>query len=360
MEVTKSTMRHSWNFIAESSGRIRCLDLARRIAASRCCVLITGPSGVGKDVLAEDIHRNSSRKDQRFVAINCAALSSGLFESELFGHSRGAYTGASAAKPGMVELAHRGTLFLDEVGELPLEAQAKLLRFLSRGTFWPVGGSEERTVDVRVIAATNRDLHAMLDRTFRADLFYRLAVIRIVIPLLLPADTRRLARVFAEELAEREAIRVGLGELDKIAGLASCATFPGGARALRNAIERYFLLRTPGASVEETFHAALDQDAERAEGLSSGECQGDSAAALRGIEDLFALYAARHAPNVRALAFSLGCSLPTAYARLKRLSVQPQAVGQRAALDEVIERRQRELLPHRGLVLDVLKDFFRL
>ncbi|MEO5725655.1 MAG: sigma-54 factor interaction domain-containing protein, partial [Byssovorax sp.] len=162
-----------WAFIAASPGRESALALARRITASSCPVLIVGATGVGKDVLAEDIHCHSGRAG-RFVAVNCAAIAPGLFESEFFGHNRGAYTGAVDAKAGFAELADKGTLFLDEIGELPLAAQAKLLRFLARGTFWPVGAPREHSADVRIIAATNRDLSAMAGDTFREDLFFRL------------------------------------------------------------------------------------------------------------------------------------------------------------------------------------------
>ena len=175
------------NIVGRSKALLRVLEMASRVAQHDSTVLIRGETGTGKELLAHAIHHNSRRTSQPFVTINCGAIPKDLLESELFGYTRGAFTGALAAKPGRIEMADGGTLFLDEVGELPMEMQVKLLRLLQHGEIDKLGSTATRTVNVRVIAATNRNLQAMIeDGTFREDLYYRLAVV----PLELPAVTR--------------------------------------------------------------------------------------------------------------------------------------------------------------------------
>ena len=169
-------------------------------------MLITGESGTGKEVLARAIHRMSPRSERGFIAINCAAIPEQLLESELFGHAKGAFTGATADRAGLFELAHEGTLLLDEIGDLPLELQAKLLRVLEEGEIRRVGGREPRKVDVRVIAATAKPLEQAVERgEFRADLFYRLNVVRLHLPPLRerPDDVPALLTHFARQAAQR-------------------------------------------------------------------------------------------------------------------------------------------------------------
>lgn len=154
--------------------------LIRRIAPTEVTALITGPSGTGKELVARAIHRHSKRASQPFVAVHCGAIPPELFESELFGHLKGSFTGADRDRPGLIAAADGGTLFLDELGEMPLVMQVKLLRFLQQGSFYPVGAREERAVDVRIVAATNRELLQMVDeKTFRDDLYYRLKGIQL-------------------------------------------------------------------------------------------------------------------------------------------------------------------------------------
>src|SRR5215470_10690751 len=176
--------RYSFDHIIGRSPPMQAvLSTVSRVAPLRTTVLLTGESGTGKEVIAKAIHYNSPRASGPLVAINCAAIPDNLLESELFGHERGAFTDAHARKPGHFESAHRGTIFLDEIGEMNPGTQAKLLRVLEQGTFTRVGGSQAVTVDVRVIAATNRDLDkSMQDGTFRPDLYFRLNVVSIHLP----------------------------------------------------------------------------------------------------------------------------------------------------------------------------------
>jgi two-component system, NtrC family, response regulator AtoC len=226
----------------------RVLELARRIAEFTTTVLITGETGSGKQIVAEAIHRASPRREGPFVHVNCAALPTSLVESELFGHERGAFTGADQRKPGTVEAAERGTLFLDEIGELGLEAQPKLLRFLQDRTFSRVGATGTRTADVRILAATNRRLEeeAKAGR-FREDLLFRLSAIVLEVPPLRdrPEEIEPLARQFTSEIAKALGKPVpGISD-SALAALRRCR-FPGNVRQLRNAIERAVVLSDGG------------------------------------------------------------------------------------------------------------------
>jgi DNA-binding NtrC family response regulator len=218
------------------------LDLARRAAAGTINVLILGETGAGKEVLARFIHSHSTRAQNPFVCIDCAALSASLLESELFGHERGAFTGATATKPGLLETAPGGTVFLDEVGELPLPLQAKLLRAIENRTVTRVGGVKARAIDVRFLAATNRDLEAATaGGAFRPDLYYRLNGMTLTVPPLRERvdDIPLLASAFMAELCRnRRPPALGEDALRLLCGYA----WPGNVRELRNVIERALLL----------------------------------------------------------------------------------------------------------------------
>jgi transcriptional regulator with GAF, ATPase, and Fis domain len=206
-----------------------------RAARTESTLLILGETGTGKDLAAEAIHQGSKRAAQPFVVLDCSALPEALIESELFGHEKGAFTGATERRIGVFESAHRGTLFLDEIGELPLELQPKLLRVLERGTVRPVGSNTTRQVDVRVIAATNRDLRAEVNRgNFREDLFFRLSVITVRMPPLRdrPEDVPLLAETFLSQVAPGAVLPAGFK--DQLA----THRWPGNVRELRNAVER--------------------------------------------------------------------------------------------------------------------------
>jgi len=218
------------------------------VAKTDSTVLVTGETGTGKELVVRAIHDVSQRKHKLLVKVNCAALPAGVIESELFGHEKGAFTGALTRKIGRFELANRGTLFLDEVGDLPLELQAKLLRVLQDGEFERVGGTQTLKVDVRLIAATNRDLErAVSEERFRADLYYRLNVFPIVIPPLRkrPQDVPRLARHFAMHYASKMGKNVGTLGADVLDRLTAYA-WPGNVRELQNVIERAVILSPKG------------------------------------------------------------------------------------------------------------------
>jgi DNA-binding NtrC family response regulator len=216
-----------------------------RVAASNASVLILGETGVGKELVAEAVHARSKRRERQLLRLNCAALSDSLIESELFGHEKGAFSGAVAAKPGLLETADGGTVFLDEVGELPLSTQVKLLRVLEEKKVRRVGGVEARAIDVRLVSATNRDLEREIEGgRFRMDLFYRLNGISIVIPPLRERveELRPLAELFAgnaaRQLEGRRAPRFSAGALSALAAY----SWPGNVRELRNVIERAVIL----------------------------------------------------------------------------------------------------------------------
>jgi DNA-binding NtrC family response regulator len=226
--------------IGSSRGMRDLLDLVRKVAETDSTVLITGETGTGKELIGRALHRASRRRERVFCALNSAAFPETLLESELFGHRRGAFTGASQNKRGLLESAHEGTVFLDEVAEMPLSMQAKLLRFLQTGEIRPVGGETTRLVDVRLVTATNKDLEREVRAgRFREDLFYRLAVIPVHVPPLRERaeDVPRLALHFLRRFATKLGKAVDGIEADTI-DLLSGFAWPGNVRELENTIER--------------------------------------------------------------------------------------------------------------------------
>jgi DNA-binding NtrC family response regulator len=219
-------------------------QVIERVSPTMATVLISGESGTGKELVARSLHLHSERSEQPFVKVNCAAIPEGLIESELFGHEKGAFTGASTRKPGRFELADGGSLFLDEIGDMPLSAQPKLLRAIQEGRFYRVGGTHTISVDVRIIAATNRDLHEEV-RTgrFREDLFYRLNVVPIALAPLRPRreDIPALVEFFLRRFEQQPGRDVCAISAGALATLAS-HDWPGNIRELENAIERATLL----------------------------------------------------------------------------------------------------------------------
>ncbi len=230
--------------IGHSAPMQRVFDILRQVSSTHATVLILGESGTGKELVARAIHTNSPRKEKPFVAINCAALSQSLIESELFGHLKGAFTGATSAKDGVIVYADGGTLFLDEVGDMPLETQAKLLRVLETREVQPVGGAATRKVDIRLVAATNHDLREEVKKgAFREDLLFRLQVVAIELPPLRqrPGDVPMLIDHFLHELAEEHG-RTVRGITPEARALLVRYDWPGNVRELRNAIENMVLL----------------------------------------------------------------------------------------------------------------------
>jgi formate hydrogenlyase transcriptional activator len=237
--------------VGQSSALRHVLNLVETVAPSDSTVLLLGETGTGKELIARAIHDRSHRKERTFVKLNCAAIPTGLLESELFGHERGAFTGAIAQKIGRLELADQGTLFLDEVGDIPIEIQPKLLRALQEREFERLGSNRTKKVDVRLVAATNRDLETMMEnREFRSDLYYRLNVFPIRIPPLRerPGDIPLLVRYFTQKYGRRmqkQIESIPTVAMRKLSGW----HWPGNIRELENFIERSVIL-THGAALQ--------------------------------------------------------------------------------------------------------------
>ncbi|WP_456385242.1 sigma-54-dependent transcriptional regulator [Desulfolithobacter sp.] len=232
------------NIIGRSSGMQRVFETLSLVAPSDATVLITGESGTGKELIAGALHQNSLRKDGPFIKVNCAALHESLLESELFGHERGAFTGAERQRKGRFEQAHRGTLFLDEIGDMSLQTQAKILRVIQEGEFERLGSSQSVKVDVRLVAATHKNLQQMVEEgTFRQDLFFRLSVVPIELPPLRerPEDIPALADYFLKKYAKknRKDIRRFHPQVLMLLGRHD---WPGNIRELENTVERAVIL----------------------------------------------------------------------------------------------------------------------
>lgn len=237
---TSATVPEETGIVGTSPGMNGVLEQVRQVASARTTVLVTGESGTGKELVAQAIHKLSSRSGKPFVAVHCASLSDNLLEAELFGHERGAFTGATSRVAGRFELADGGTLFLDEIGEINMATQVKLLRVLETQTFERVGGTETLKVDVRVVAATNRDLKAMSEAgTFREDLYYRLNVINIRIP---PLRERREDIPLIMDYYLRKCARENGKDIKQFSpdavNMLVAYDWPGNVRELRNTVER--------------------------------------------------------------------------------------------------------------------------
>jgi formate hydrogenlyase transcriptional activator len=245
VEDTEVEIVHEFEEIVGSSAPLkRIMRQVELVAPTDANVLILGETGTGKELIARAIHRMSSRKDRPFITLNCAAIPTGLLESELFGYEKGAFTGALGQKIGRFEMAHRGTLFLDEVGDIPLDLQPKLLRALQEKAFERLGGTRTIPIDIRLVAATNRNLTQMMgDKLFRSDLYYRLKVFPITTPPLRdhPEDIPILARHFTQKYARESNKRIEKIPSDTMRALVSWS-WPGNVRELENFIERSVIL----------------------------------------------------------------------------------------------------------------------
>ncbi len=230
--------------IGRSSGLRRVLQMVETVACGDSTVLLLGETGTGKELIARAIHKHSPRGDRPFVKLNCAAIPTGLLESELFGHERGSFTGAIAQKIGRLELAHQGSLFLDEIGDIPLELQPKLLRVLQEREFERLGSTRTQKVEIRIVAATHRDLEGMiLEKLFRSDLYYRLNVFPIHVPALRerPDDIPLLVQHFVEQAARRMRKTIDTIPSETMEALIRYR-WPGNIRELENVIERAVIL----------------------------------------------------------------------------------------------------------------------
>jgi DNA-binding NtrC family response regulator len=309
--------------IAESESMKQLVAEAMRAAASSASVLLTGETGTGKEVLARAIHAESDRRSKPFVAVNLSAIPHGLQESELFGHEKGAFTGADKEKAGLFELAHEGTLFLDEVGECDAATQVKLLRALQERAIFRLGGTRAIEVDIRVVAATSRRLEEMIARqTFREDLYYRLAVIHLRVPALRDRmdDVAPLAHAFVAAASKEAGIASRRLSKDLIAALERHA-WPGNVRELRNLIERLVIL----ADEEEIGLASLPADLLAGSDVARRAIEkGDTLAeAIARVEREMILRALARTGGVKsAVADALGISRVTLDAKLKAHQIE--------------------------------------
>lgn len=244
IHIPTERLQEEFGLLGESTAMRKVLEIIEQVAPTDVTVLITGESGTGKEVIAKAIHGAGSRSRKPMITVNCGAIPEGIIESELFGHERGSFTGASEQRKGYFELADGGTIFLDEVGELPLAAQVKFLRILENGEFLRVGSSVTRKVNVRVIAATNKSLeHEVQNGHFRADLFYRLRSVTITVPPLRDRveDIPVLFRHFAADVSRRNAIPfAGIGA--QALTVLQSYHWPGNVRELRNVVESMLVL----------------------------------------------------------------------------------------------------------------------
>ncbi len=317
---------HLDNIVGVSQGMIDVFKLIARVASTRSPVLITGESGTGKEVVARALHFNGPRAAAPFVAINCAGLAEGLLESELFGHVRGAYTGAMSHRRGLFETGDGGTVFLDEVGDISQNTQAKLLRVLGEQEVRPVGGNEVIRVDVRVIAATNRELRTeILEGRFREDLYYRLNVVSIHLPRLRERreDIPVLAHHFLRKYADANGKAV-TGFAPEALALLEAHSWPGNVRELENAVERAVAVGTSPVVLPEDLPAHLVSSPVAA-------AAGPADSPLRSLDELTQQHLARvlaaTGGNKKRAAEILGVDRRTLYRMLERygMSAPPPA-----------------------------------
>ena len=318
----QTTALNRSHIIGKSKGLMEVLNTVARIARTNASVLITGESGTGKELIAEAIHINSQRVKQPFVKVNLGGISQSLFESEMFGHKKGAFTDASADRIGRFEMANKGTIFLDEIGDLDPSCQVKLLRVLQDQTFEVLGDSRPRKVDVRVVSATNADLRKMVsERTFREDLFYRINLITVKLPSL--RERREDIPLLARHFADRQAEVNGLPRTDFSAdalNFLSRLPYLGNIRELKNLVERTTLVSGKPVLDAADFDAQYlrhDEPANAAEGTSF------AGMTLDEIERQTILQALeQHKGNLSQVAVSLGISRAALYRRLEKYNIQ--------------------------------------
>jgi len=306
------------HIIGKSKALTDVLNTIKRIAKTNASVLITGESGTGKELIAEAVHRNSPRAKKPFVKVNLGGISQSLFESEMFGHKKGAFTDASSDRIGRFELADKGTIFLDEIGDLDLSCQVKLLRVLQEQTFEVLGDSRPRKVDIRVVSATNADLHQMVkEHTFREDLFYRINLITVHLPALRERreDIPLLVRHFADQQCQANRLPKVDFTPEAMEYLRKLP-YPGNIRELKNLVERTILVSDKETLDAEDFKAQNIQSAElptiqNMEGLTLEEMERQRI--LQALE--------QYGNNMSQVASALGVSRPALYRRLEKYNI---------------------------------------
>ena len=306
------------HIIGKSKALMDVLATIKRICRTNASVLITGESGTGKELIAEAVHRNSPRSKKPFVKVNLGGISQSLFESEMFGHKKGAFTDASSDRIGRFELADKGTIFLDEIGDLDLSCQVKLLRVLQEQTFEVLGDSRPRKVDIRVVSATNADLRQMVqDHTFREDLFYRINLITVHLPAL--RERRDDIPLLVRHFADLQCKQNGLPKVDftpeameYLKGL----PYPGNIRELKNLVERTLLVSCKDTLDAEDFKAQNHQSSE------STTLQNMGGLTLEEMERQRILQAMeQYSNNMSQVASALGVSRPALYRRLEKYNI---------------------------------------
>jgi two-component system NtrC family response regulator len=312
---------HFHKIIGQSDALLELLSTVARIAPTNASILITGESGTGKELIAEAIHENSRRAQEAFIKVNLGGLSQSLFESEMFGHKKGAFTDAHTDRKGRFEMADRGTIFLDEIGELDLSCQVKLLRVLQDQTFEKLGDSRQRKTDVRVVSATNRDLRQMVaDRTFREDLFYRINLITIHLPPLRErkGDIPLLASYFAGKQVENNPAAKVRFTPQAIAYLKNLP-YPGNIRELKNLIERTLLISGKNVLDAPDFQKQNRQDSSHPDKSPANPLSGltldeiEKQTILRAME--------KYSGNISHIASALGISRAALYRRLEKYNI---------------------------------------
>ena len=306
------------HIVGKSKALMDVLATIERISKTNASVLITGESGTGKELIAEAVHRNSPRAKKPFVKVNLGGISQSLFESEMFGHKKGAFTDASSDRVGRFELADKGTIFLDEIGDLDLSCQVKLLRVLQEQTFEVLGDSRPRKVDIRVVSATNADLRQMVqEHTFREDLFYRINLITVHLPALRERrdDIPLLARHFADQQCQQN----GLPKVDftpEAMKYLQSLPYPGNIRELKNLVERTLLVSGKETLDVDDFKAQNPHSAEAILSQSLDNLTLDELERQRILQAL-----EQYGNNLTQVATSLGLSRPSLYRRLEKHNI---------------------------------------
>ncbi len=312
------------HIIGRSEGLLRVLEVAKRIAHTNASVLITGESGTGKELIAEAIHRNSPRRGKPFVKVNLGGISQSLFESEMFGHKKGAFTGAVNDRAGRFEMADKGTIFLDEIGELDLSCQVKMLRVLQEQTFERLGESTPRKTDIRVVSATNADLPQMVrEGTFREDLFYRINLITVHLPALRERrdDIPLLVRHFIDQQCQLNGLPPVSVTPEAMQYLRTLP-YPGNIRELKNLVERTLLVSGSEELTADDFKA-MHSPAGQSEVVQTTTPPATEGLTLDEIEKQAILQAiSRYRGNLSLVAVELGISRGALYRRLEKYGIE--------------------------------------